>query len=346
MPAAKARKCALGKFDLPHCRNAVLVRMSDPAIGMECSVIPAAGAEIAGLSLKLGARRREILYHAFAYSKTPPDGWEGRAPLLWPAVGRTNTPAQIARAAETGRPPRSFKYELNGLTLPMNMHGFARSMAWELTDHGVRAPGAFCTCALRSNPHTRKMYPFDFLLSVTHTLGCGCIVSTYTVTAERENSGPMPFAIGNHIGFSLPFGKHGSFDACTVCTPGNRQTLLTELGMLAGKTVKKNVSKPVPLSSGIWADTFLSGYTHRAAWAELADPESVTLRISQTERPVKGKLLSQEKDLHFVFWGSPGLGYFCPEPWLGSPNALNTGKGCIKLAPGQKFIWEMKVRVK
>lgn len=346
MPALKARKCALAEFALPGRPRATLVRMTDPATGMECCVIPAAGAEIAGLSLHLGGRRQEILYRAFAYRRTPPDGWDGRAPLLWPAVGRTNTAAQLARAAGTGRRPRSYKYEINGRTLPMGMHGFARAMAWELADHGVRAPGAFCTCTLRSNDRTRRMYPFDFHLSATHTLGRGCVVSTYVVTADAANAGPMPFAIGNHIGFALPFGKHGAFDACTVKTPGNRQIFLDRLALPSRKSVRKDLSRPVPLASGIWADTFLGGYTRRTAWVELADPESVTLRISHAERPVKGNYLSREEDLHFVFWGSPEIGYFCPEPWLGKPNALNTGVGCVKLAPGEKFIWEMKLRVK
>lgn len=338
-------RSSVKKFDLPGKRNVARVCLSDREAGMECSVIPAAGAEIASLRVKLGGRWREILYRALAYSEAPPDGWDGRAPLLWPAVGRTNTPEQIARAKATGRAPRSFRYHYQGRTWPMQMHGFVRRREWELVGCGVKGGRAFATCALRSSDKTRKMYPFDFGLTVTHTLGGGRIVSRYEVAADDANTAPMPFTIGNHIGFTLPFGKRGSFDECTIRTPSKRQLVLNEMAVLSRKSVKKDLSKPVPMSSGIWADTFLGGYTRRTAWAELADPHSITLRISQAERPVAGRLLAGEKDIHFVFWGSPDLGYFCPEPWIGKPNALNTGRGAVELAPGGRFVWEMRVQI-
>jgi len=33
----------------------------------------------------------------------------------------------------------------------------------------------------------------------------------------------------------------------------------------------------------------------------------------------------------------------CPEPWMGEPNSLNSGKATVKLGPGDEFGWEMCV---
>lgn len=46
----------------------------------------------------------------------------------------------------------------------------------------------------------------------------------------------------------------------------------------------------------------------------------------------------------FVFWGrkagdESGVGFLCPEPWVGLPDSLNSGIGCARLAAGERLCW-------
>ncbi len=337
-------RSVLSSVDLPARPGAALVRLSDETRGIRIAVVPAAGGEIGSVKVRIGNRWREILYRALDYESEPPDGWCGRAPLLWPACGRSLAADQIAVWRRTGRLPKAGRFVLGGRAYPMPDHGFARNMAWELDSHGVKADCAWARCILCSSARTRRMFPFHFRIAVTHMLANGDIFSLYEVVAG-DNSKPMPFCIGNHISFRVPFTAKGRFEECTVRTPGRKSLHLNDLTLLSGRSSRMDLSKPVPLGSGIYADTLLAGYTWRTAWAELADPLSLKIRVSQRERRMGGKGCADERNIRFVFWGSPELNYVCPEPWLGEPNALNTGKGLVRLGPRERFIWEMRVRV-
>jgi len=332
----------LASLDLPGKRGAHLIRLCDDERGIRVSVVPAAGGEIAGLRVRIGGRWQELLYRALDYESAPPDGWQGRAPLLWPAVGRSFTAEQLAKYKRTGRKPKQCSYLLGKRAYSLPIHGFARDMPWTLESHGADATSAWVTCALADSARTRRQYPFAFQMTVTHRLTKGRVISRYELTAGR-NRRAMPFAIGNHISLRLPFTSRGAFATCTVRTPARKRIHLTDLTLLSRRTSSVNYSKPVPVGDGIYGDTFLTGYRRRSAWAELVDPESIRLKISQAERPVHGKCIAKEEDISFVFWGDPHIGYLCPEPWVGRPNALNTGRGLLRLAPAERFIWEMRL---
>ena len=338
-------RCEIGKLNMGNARKAQVVHLSDEAHGVRISVVPGAGGEMASLRCKTGNRWRELLYRALDYRSTPPDGWDGRAPLLWPAVGRSFTAEQIARWRKTGRKPGGCRAAPGGRVRAFPIHGFARHSAWTLDSCGSDDRSAQATCSLRSSPKTRKLYPFDFDLHVTYRLARARITCRYEVIAGA-NACPMPFAIGNHISFRVPLGGRGRYEDCVIRTPARRKYLLTELGLLSGRTKRVALSRPANLTEAIYGDTFLGGYTRRNGWVELCDPAGITLRVSHAETPVRGNLLAREQDMHFVFWGNRACGYFCPEPWIGAPNALNTGRGLVMLPPGQTFVWEMRLALK
>ena len=342
MTAARAGRTELTSFDLPGNRGTALVRLCDDERGIRISVIPAAGGEIAGMRVRIAGRWREILHRALDYDSEPPDGWRGRAPLLWPAVGRNFTPEQVVTWKRTGRKPRACRYALGRRAYPMPMHGFARDLPWDLESHGCDEAGPWVRCTLTHTAWTRRKYPFAFRMSVTHKLVRGEIVSRYELTAGA-NKRPMPFCIGNHISFRLPFTGEGTFESCTVRTPGRRRVHLNRLALLTGRTSPVALSTPVPVGDGIYADTFVTGYRRRTAWVEIADPASIAVKIRHAERPLGSEYISREEDINFVFWGNPELGHLCPEPWLGRPNALNNGRGLLSLGIGRRFVWEMRV---
>ncbi len=326
-------------------RKATLVRLTDRNAGVECAVVPDAGGEVASLRVKRHRRWHELLVNALDYSDNPPEGWEGRAPLLWPANARTFTDEQMAQGKAESHSPKKCRYILDGKTYTIPMHGFARYMKWTLTDHGVEDGKPFAVCEVESNRDTRRMYPFDFRLKATHTLS-GATLSSRVEVAAGENDQPMPFAIGNHIGFRLPIDKQSTYDECTVKTPGTRRFFFNAFALPDGRYAKLDLQKPAPLSTGVWSNTYVGGFKRPTAWAELADPNALAIRVSQTERPIRAKRRVKHSDLRFVIFGSPDRGFLCLEPWIGDPNFLNRRRGGVELPAGERFVWEMRVQLK
>ncbi len=56
---------------------------------------------------------------------------------------------------------------------------------------------------LRSDSETRRLYPFDFALTVEHRLTDASFETRLTV--ENTGAGAMPYACGVHPGFRWPF---------------------------------------------------------------------------------------------------------------------------------------------
>jgi len=326
----------------PGHPGARLVWLSSDAGGLRAAVCPGDGGGLGSLQVRHEGRWHELLYHALNYAGPPPAGWPGRAPLLWPAVGCNYTQDQIAKAGATGRAPRSCAYLVDGRRRPVPVHGFAMRVPWTLDGHGAHETSAWTTCRLVDSPLSRKSYPFSFRLAATYVLTRNRLTVRYELEAG-DNDGPMPFSIGNHIGLCLPFTGKGSFADCTVRTPGRRRLLLDSLVLLSGKSEPARFGKPVPMRDRPYDDNVVSGYTRRSAWAEVRDPSSFAVRVSQREVPRGGRRLSKDGDLLFVLYGDPAERFLCPEPWLGRPNSLNNGVGLLRLAPRKRFAWEMRL---
>jgi galactose mutarotase-like enzyme len=214
-------------------------------------------------------------------------------------------------------------------------------MPWELEGCAAEADSAWVRCALRSSPATWRMYPFAFALTATCTLAGGSILLRYEAVAGR-NGGKMPFAIGNHVSFRMPFTRAGRFEDCTIRTPATKRHFLSEMNLLSGKSERVDLRRPTPLARTEFLDAVLGGYRRGDAWFELADPASLTMRVSHAEQRAGGPFLAAERNILFVLWGSREHRYFCPEPWIGRPNALNSTDGRVALAPGARFAWEIR----
>ncbi|SMP20499.1 aldose 1-epimerase family protein [Shimia sagamensis] len=111
-----------------------------------------------------------------------PAYWTGRAPVLFPIVGRA-VDDRIAVGEHSA---------------DMAQHGIARRRAFALEEQSK----LHCRHVLRADPETRAQYPFDFALYLTHALSN----ATLTVTARVENLSEteMPFGFGFHPAFHWP----------------------------------------------------------------------------------------------------------------------------------------------
>lgn len=111
-----------------------------------------------------------------------PAVWSGHAPILFPWAGNYGD---------------AFTYK--GKTYPGGRHGFARHMEHTL----LQAQGDTIKLELRSNAETAKRYPFDFVMTTVYQL-VGQQVQLH-VTVENKSEEAMPFGLGFHPGFAIPF---------------------------------------------------------------------------------------------------------------------------------------------
>lgn len=322
--------------------GAVLIWMKDDSRGIRAGIVPIAGGGLSSFQVRRRGKYSELLYRALDYKTDPPDGWEGRAPFMWPAVGRSYSPEQLARWKESREKPDHFEWVHDGRTYPMPMHGFARSTSWKLESAGHDKEAVWVDCSLKSSKHTAAMYPFQFDLLTRYLLKDGELVITYEVNAG-DNEGPMPFSIGNHISFNMPMTGRGNFEDCAIRTPGDKFICMNALSSPSDRTEKVDLSNPTRLDNPDLLDNLLGGYGPTENWIEVIDPGGLRMHISHGEKSPRGPYASQN-DYLFVFWGVKELNYFCPEPWVGLPNSLNTGRGIIKLPPKERFAWEVVLR--
>ena len=332
-------------FDLIETKgrsDAVLVWMKDDVRGIRVGIVPVDGGGIASFQVRRRGSYRELLYRGLDYKTEPPDGWEGRAPLLWPAVGRSYTSKQAAQWKKTGQLPEDYSWSVGGKICSMPMHGFARTVSWTLESAGHDNQAVWVDCMFKNLRWVGAMYPYQFELAVHYRLKDGELVVTYEVSAG-ENKEAMPFAIGNHLSLNMPMTGRGRFEECAIRTPGHTIIRMNALGVPSGETGKIDLAEPTRLDRPELLDNLLGGYSPGENWLEVIDPAGLRMHIHHEEKSPHGPFAAPEDHL-FVFWGVKDLGYYCPEPWIGLPNSLNTGKGVILLPPGERFVWEVVLR--
>ena len=79
------------------------------------------------------------------------DLWPKHAPVLFPAIGRSQEDA----------------YQFNGKTYEMPQHGFVSEETFVVEENS----GSKLMLSLTDNPTTRKYYPFHFKLTITYLTG-------------------------------------------------------------------------------------------------------------------------------------------------------------------------------
>lgn len=311
-----------------------LIRVGAPGSELQAYIAPAHGADLAGLEVRHGGGWTELLYRGRDYR--PGGGWTGKAPILWPAVGRN-----FPYPAGGGRDGDKLGWVLHGRVYPIPIHGFARDQAWRIVRRGSCDGSAFLVLVLNDDAQTRSMYPFGFTLTTEYRIWRDALYIRQTVQAARANQEPMPFSIGNHITFKIPLLPGHDPLETTISTPAMQQVILDGSGRPTGQIVAVSDALPRPLASlKPLTPVSLSGYPTGQEWVRLEDRSGFTITVSHSEdrRPRGTPVL-------FNLWGDVSQGYFAPEPWVGKQNSLASGDGIIALAPGDTYRWTIEVRV-
>jgi galactose mutarotase-like enzyme len=319
-----------------------LYRLCDNEAGVRFSVAPFAGAEIASIQTRSNGEWLEILERAEDF--TPCDRWRGRAPWLWPVVGRSYSAKKLEDALRTGRLPTEFDWDCEGKIYPMPMHGFAMRRAWIVTTSRTSDEGARVECTLADDEDTRKQYPFGFLANLSFRLSDGIVRAIYRVEAAKSNSAPMPFCAGNHITLRAPLTAAGRFEDVRVFAPVRHVYAVTSLG-LVNESAELSFREGILLADSRLHNLVVGHFAPEQASVRVSDPGGLQIEIGQRELVEAGSAKAPSDGFYFVFYASPKHGFFCPEPWLGLPNALNTLRPIVALRPGDHFEWEVTVRI-
>ncbi len=212
-----------------------------------------------------------------------PAVWSGRAPILFPMVGRAPDD----------------QVSIEGKRYGMNQHGFARRSGFALAERSATA----CRFVLEASEVTRAVYPFAFGLSVAYRLDERAVV----VTAEVENRDhrPMPFGIGFHPAFAWPL--PGAMGPHRVWLDNGGEPALVRL---SGGLVK-----PERLASPFHdGELTLERAMFEADAMLFPEGAGAGARYGTDDQQVH---LSWENLPNFAVWSKPGP-FVCLEPWHGT----------------------------
>ena len=268
------------------------------------------GAELVRLADGEG---RELLWNG------DPAFWTGRAPLLFPIVGRLPGDQLVHK----------------GVAYPMSQHGFARRREFVRT----AASASAASFTLQADEETRKQYPFDFALAVTYTL----IEATLTIEAVVTNPGdePLPASFGFHPAFRwpLPYGGTKS-EHRLVFEKAEVEPVHRPVGGLLARA-----GEPNPAVDAVFAPD--DALFARDALIFL-NPRSRHVRFGVPGQP--GLEVAFPGMDQLGIWSKPGAPFLCIEPWSGyaspedAPAEFTEKPGLSLIAPGQRQSFGMAVR--
>lgn len=174
----------------------------------------------------IGWRYREL---ELVYLGDPAAGWEGGAPTLFPAVGRSFVASQLEKGGsdDAGGDPGPCTWLDGADVRPMPVHGFAMTERWTLASAWA---GRDCACAelllssSSASDEARAAFPRSFALRLSVVLSSDLLRFEYRVAHEpgpatrKEGAGSevgaakeqvLPFSLGNHLTLRFPLRPGG-----------------------------------------------------------------------------------------------------------------------------------------
>ncbi|HVW91535.1 MAG TPA: aldose 1-epimerase family protein [Devosia sp.] len=283
------------------------MRISNDRLAVE---IAALGAELQSITSSDGA---DWLWNG------DPRWWTGRAPLLFPVVGKS--PGGVVT--------------IEGRQYPMQPHGFARRSNFE----AVNEKPDRATLMLKASPATRESFPFEFFLSVTYSLDGDALVST--VEIGNLDSRDMPFGFGFHPAFRWPLpGGEGRRHFLRLNSEDEPRFLqLDGDGLILPEAHDSPFVKgEMTLEHGLFAhDALLFPFGIGGGITYAAEGGS-SIVLSWTSLP------------NFAVWQKQGAPYLCLEPWHGMAARVGAGDGMTErpsttiLPPNGTAKFELRAR--
>jgi len=270
------------------------------------------GAELQSI---VSADGSEWLWHG------DPQWWSGRAPLLFPVVGKSPDNAVT----------------IEGKRYPMQPHGFARRSSFDIAaerpDHA--------TLMLKASDTTRESFPFEFFLSVTYALERTTLVTS--VEIGNLDTRDMPFGFGFHPAFLWPLpggqGKRHYLKLATTDEP--RFLQLGADGLILPEAHASPFAKgEMTLDHGQFSND------------AMLFPFGIGNGITFGAEGGSSVVLSWTNLPNFAVWQKQGAPYLCLEPWhgmaarAGAGDAMTARPSTTILAPNATAKFELRATFK
>jgi aldose 1-epimerase len=210
-------------------REAELIALDDGA-GGRASIWPGLGFNCFEWQVVRGGQTLQLLYaDPGLFLETEPRPTRSGIPILFPFPNRIRD-GRFAWGA------KEYQLPLNDSTRQNAIHGFACRRAWRLVGEGADEKEAWVRGAFRAavdDPNSLPLWPADHEIQVTYRLGQGCL----RIEAEVRNPDAiaLPFGLGYHPYFRLPFTANARADNCTISVPA-RSYWLTKDSLPTGQT--------------------------------------------------------------------------------------------------------------
>lgn len=218
--------------------------------------------------------------------------WGNRATVLFPICGRLF----------------EGKYTWKDKTYEMVLHGFAKLSTFTVVEHKTDE----ITFELRASEETRACYPFDFILRMTYTLDGATVRTGFYV--ENPSEEDLPFSVGGHPGFNVPFCAGETFEDYTLafgCEKPAERMLCSAACLNTGRKERYPLrdGKYIDLRHDMFDDDaiFLTNMCKKVSLCSQKNDRSVTVHF--------------EDMVYLGLWHKPHTEapYICIEPWHGFP---------------------------
>lgn len=245
-----------------------------------------------GAQLKSVIRKCDGVEHMW---QADPAVWGFHAPILFPHAGKVVDGV----------------IEAKGQTFQAAQHGFVRLMEHDFVDQ----TGDTIVLEICSSPETLEKFPYEFRLVSTFTLEGDTV--HHTLTVENLDTEQMPFGIGYHPGFAVPFDdKHVATDyelrfsemESPICINNQPHGLMHGNIYYLGSNIQA-----IPLDERLFAND-----SHC-----MVNLRSQTLGLYERDTG-RGVVCDISEFPYTLIWSKPGVPKFvCIEPWYSLPSPEN-----------------------
>ena len=249
-----------------------------------------------GAQVKSVIRKCDGVEHIWQADKSV---WGYHAPILFPHAGKVV----------------DGKIEAKGKIYEASQHGFARGMEHEFVDQTKDT----IVLELCSNAETLARFPYEFRLVSTFTIEGHTL--HHTLTVENLDEDALPFGIGYHPAFTVPFDdKHVATDYELRFSEMESPLCVNNLptGLMHGDLYYLGSNlQVIPIDEQLFAND-----SHC-----MTNLKSATLGIYEKDTG-RAVVCNIEEFPYTLIWSKPGMPKFvCIEPWHSLPSPEN---GSIK----------------
>ena len=248
-----------------------------------------------------GAQVKSVIHKADGVEhmwQADPAVWGYHAPILFPWTGRLKDGKMIAKGQEIASGTQ---------------HGFARTMEHQFVYQNKDT----LVLQITDTPETLAVWPWKFRLMSAFTIEGD--VLHHTLTVENRDEEDLPFGIGFHPAFAIPFDAGHTFADYELRFDKIESPICLETaprGLVNGKTYRLGANlNTIPVDEQLFAND-----SHC-----MVSLQSDTLGLYEKDTG-RGVVCSIKSFPYCLIWSKPGAPQFvCIEPWNSLPSPEDGG---------------------